>query len=382
MQFQKYLGYPSKLNLLNSFLQSLHMKLDGFINTTSNQHFISQAEQRLNSCSLNPKSRKSEINRFEILEKNPPKVSSSEKVTISRNLSFQEIFTIQRLSDSERLNFENLFGRYEAEFPARAAHVIELVSIVRKKNTTNSERIDLKKVNDVDFQSFLEDVKFIYKYKIMNGLRNPYQIKDTLNDFKFILDHVIDDEAALNIYISLELKNNSEERYICDKFNISKNEYKEWIRLLLLFLFPKKDGTTILDGFIEQFFKATEFYTTIFICIFDNNCALLTDTGVVKDNGLDDDLTTYMNISKNCIVSLTHTKIEGDRLDKICKDRGLTDNQKRQLVIDCSGAVSGLLFINNLEFLSGYNKICVQAAAKNVFSGSSEIAGVEILKRC
>ena len=357
------------------------MKIVDLINATSNQHFISQAEQRLNSCSPSPNSKKSEINCFEIAETNPPKVYLNGKLTISRNLSFQEIYTIQRLSGSERLNFEKLFRRYEDEFPTRVAQLIKLISTAREASMPNSMTIDLKNVNGVDFQNFLDEVKFIYKYKIMNGLRNPYCIKDTLKDFNFILNHALADKEALKIYGALEFKNESEENYICGKFSITKDEYKEWIRLLLLFLYIKDDGTTILDGYIEEFFKAKEFKTTILIAFFDNNNALLTDTGVVKDR-TSDDVIAYMNISKNCIVSLTHSRVDGEILEKMCRDNFIPDDMRIKLISQIGGTVSEKLYINNFELLSGYNKICVKSAAKNVFSASSEITGVEILKRC
>lgn len=356
------------------------MELDDLVNPTANQHFISQAEQRLNSCSSNPNSKKSEIYRFEIAERNPPKVISGEKVSIGRNLSFQEIFTIHRLSGNERLNFENLFKRYEDEFLPRAQSLAEFISIAREKSADASGAVDLKNIDGLDFNKIVDDLKFVFKYKIMNGLRNPYSIKNTLREFESFLDHAIFEEEALKIYIALELKNKSEKDYICSQFSISESEYKKWIRLLLMFLYIQKNGFTMLDGFVDEFFKAKDLYTHISIGLFDNYHALLTDTGVVKDNSAYNN-TTYINVSKNIIVGISQQGIGGALLSKFCQIMKITESDGRKILIAQGGQIYGKLYINDLGLLSGYNKICVKAAAKYVFSASSEISGVEILNR-
>lgn len=42
--------------------------------------------------------------------------------------------------------------------------------------------------------------------------------------------------------------------------------------------------------------------------------------------------------------------------------------------------VSGILMVNSYELLAGYNKICVKAAALEVFCATPEIYGVQVLK--
>jgi len=99
------------------------------------------------------------------------------------------------------------------------------------------------------------------------------------------------------------------------------------------------------------------------IHLFDNDCALLTDTGVVNDNSPTKRI-VYMNLYSKCIISLVHDEIP----------EGLKK---------CFGSnfenISGSLFLNDEKVLAGYNKICVKAAKKTVFSGSTEILGVKVL---
>lgn len=356
------------------------MEISDFSNSTYNQHFVSQAEQRLNSCSKNPALEKSEIHCFSVKSKMPAKVLSEGKFAIWRNLSFQDLFTIFRTPNKKRINLENIFQRYEGEFSTRAANLLEQINKVRRSSKKEFAKIDLKEISDSDFSILLNDVKFIYKYKIMTGIRNPYKIKDTLRDFRFILNHSINDTDALQLFFLLDKKNESEEKRICETYSISQKEYREWIRLLLLILYSKNGDATILDGFADEFFRAKEYSTSFLIHIFDNECALLPDTGVVKDSFSDDQL-MYMNVSKGCIILLKHTKIDERFFKDIFEKLNLSSAGQKEFMDSLGGKVFGSLFINDAETLFGYNKICVQAAAKHVFSGASEISGVEIVTK-
>lgn len=352
------------------------MNIDEFKNTTRNQHFVSQAEQRLNSCSPDRTSKKAEIYCFDIIGKNPPKISRGEKSAIKKNLSFQDLFTLARVGDVERVNFERLFNKYERNYPAHVKSVLDWVGLARSSVEDSNEGVDLQTVDGCDFMQFMAHVKFIYTYKLMNWLRNPYKIKEVLRTFDIYLDHCIDDPGAVALYFALTEKNSAEEKYICDAYGVSSTEYAEWIRLLLLFLYAKSGESSSLDGFVEEFFLAKEFTTAVLVHVFDEHCALLTDTGVVKDS-LSDGLATYMNISKNCIILLQHAFVEGAYLDEIVRQHNLPESARKELVKKMGGSLFGKLYFNNNAMLAGYNKICVRAAASQVFSASSSVYGVE-----
>jgi hypothetical protein len=72
------------------------MSLKEFRNTTRTQHYVAQAEQRLNSCSADPKSKKAETYRFSVVNKKDPTVRFDGKSQIGRTLEFQDLFTLVR----------------------------------------------------------------------------------------------------------------------------------------------------------------------------------------------------------------------------------------------------------------------------------------------
>ncbi|MFJ2285279.1 hypothetical protein ACIOUF_02735 [Pseudomonas iridis] len=356
------------------------MNIDEFKNTTRNQHFVSQAEQRLNSCSPDRNSKNAEIYCFDIIGKNPPTISLGEKIAIKRNLSFQDLFTLARVGDAERLNFERLFHKYERNYPAHVKSVLDWIGLARSSVKDSNDGVDLQSVDGCDFMQLMTHVKCIYSYKLMNWLRNPYKIKEVLKSFDIYLNHCIDDPGAFALYLALTEKNSAEQKYICDTYGVSSKEYAEWIRLLLLFLYAKSDEASSLDGFVEEFFIAKEFTNVVLVHVFDEDCALLTDTGVVKDSS-SNGLATYMNVSKNCIISLQHTFVEGAYLDEIVRQNNLPESARKELIKTLGGSLFGRLYFNSNAMLAGYNKICVKAAASKVFSASSSVYGIELTER-
>ncbi|WP_236914424.1 hypothetical protein, partial [Cronobacter sakazakii] len=59
-------------------------------NLTHNQHFVSQAEQRVNSCSDNPGKKKAKIFRFTVDKSQPSTINPQNKATIENNLAFHD----------------------------------------------------------------------------------------------------------------------------------------------------------------------------------------------------------------------------------------------------------------------------------------------------
>lgn len=353
------------------------MSLKDHTNNTYNQHFVSQAEQRLNSCSADAQSPKAEIYSFDIIDRDQGKIRLNKKNKIQNNLAFSDLFTLARISETERLNFEHLFGRYEANYPSQVSTLRAWIATARDKVEYTSNGIDLKNIEGCDFSIFLEAIKNIYTYKLLNWLRNPYKISEVIKTFDKFTDLTINKKNAISLYTALTKKNQAEEKYICDTFSISTKEYKKWIRLLLLFLYSEKDEPSSLQGMVEEFFKADECSHLIFVLLSDQSCALLSDTGVIKDSPEFGDA-TYMNISKNCVILLQHTFNEIVLKNLISKNKYLS-SYSIETRDEIAHSINAKLFVNDEELLAGYNKICVKAAALQVYSASIDIIGIKVL---
>jgi len=98
------------------------------INNTRNQHFISQAEQRLNASNLSAKPQKQRIYKFKVDNRETSCVSLTNRngVKICNNLSEQDLFSFDVLDEKkDRYNFEELFSQYESQI---ITHTNSLVS--------------------------------------------------------------------------------------------------------------------------------------------------------------------------------------------------------------------------------------------------------------
>ncbi|CAD5202125.1 hypothetical protein, partial [Pseudomonas sp. FEN] len=306
------------------------MSFEKYKNTTHNQHFVSQAEQRLNSFSSNP-SKGAGIYCFDILDKEDPTVGPRRKKSIDKNLAFQDLFTFARIGDKERLNFESMFRKYEDGYPAQISSLLDWVSEARKTARKESGSIDLETIEGLEFSSLLRHVKYIYTYKTMNWLRNPHKIREVTKHFASYVDHCIYSPEALRLYVALASKDGAEEKHICKIYGVSPKEYREWIRLLLLFLYSDEQMKPCVEGFVEEFFLAKEFTNMVLIHIFDDRCALLTDTGVVKSSH-SDGMIAYMNVTKGCVISLQHTLVEGKYLDETMKQLNLPQSARNTCI--------------------------------------------------
>lgn len=350
------------------------MEVSDFISETVNQHFVSRVEQRLNSFSENARPGNEKIYRFDVECRSPARVRLVGEAAIKRNLSFQDLFTISRIDKKRRINFESLFQRYEDEFKDRAGSLLARLKDIRSSVAEGARKIDLRGIATDEFDLLMVDLKFIYKYKLMAGLRNPYRIADSLREFRDVLDYCHHDLAVLMAYFRLEMKNQAEERRICGEYDISSKSYRQWIRLMLLMLHPDSGAMSLLDGLVDEFFAAKELTTSVLIHISDDGCALLPDTGVVK-NGLD----TYINVSKCCFIVIGHRHTDGPTLQTMKEAFNLSDAQAKDLMQRVGSRVFASLNINDEQFLANYNAMCVSRAFARVFSGSQFVSGVEVM---
>ncbi|PSM12658.1 hypothetical protein [Stenotrophomonas maltophilia] len=349
-------------------------------NLTHNQHFVSQAEQRMNSCSDNPSKKKAKIFRFTVDENQPSTINPQNKATIEKNLAFHDLFTIMRTDHDKRINLEALFNRYETDYAESARSIIEAISMARSNPGSATLPLAEERREYPKDSPTIDLIKRIYRHKILVGARNPLRVKETLGRFQDLLDHSVADLEALALHWALDGKDPREERHICETYKLSRGDYRKWIRLLILLLYRKADEEALLDGCVDEFFNAKDYMTLIQVHSFKEGCALLPDTGVVTD-ALDDGIVTYMNVSKHCIIAVQHTKIETPRFDALCRSRRMTFEERREAIESLGSSIQACLVLDDRAILEGYNNICVKACASEVFSGAKEVPGIRVAEK-
>lgn len=185
------------------------------LNPTKNQHYISQAEQRLNA--IDPAS-PNQIFALDVIDRENCvlQVRNPTGSSIKNSLSFQDLFSLDVVSPSVRNNLEDLFQRYEQDIGTHSRALLAKLCSGTK---------DIK-----------TEIVELFAAKLMNFLRNPFSVKKVLNTFGSAADYRFVDPALAAEFKSATEGNRPQRDQVCARFGITGDEYDRWLRTLLLLL--------------------------------------------------------------------------------------------------------------------------------------------------
>jgi len=188
-----------------------------FKNSTINQHFVSQAEQRLNSINPNVNKNSSRIYSFKVVDRELNKVllESQNGVKIRYNLSMNDLFSYSFDNENIRSNLENAFGKYETNVMTLTR---DLLDKIERKIDVKRELVELLLV------------------KFLNFIRNPFSIKKVLNTLGDITKFQPTDLELLKEYQLIENSSKPHLDDICRDLNVTKDEYIKWLKTIFLVL--------------------------------------------------------------------------------------------------------------------------------------------------
>jgi len=263
-------------------------------NQTKNQHYISQVEQRFNSINGNGK----KIYSFLLEDRENCKINL-EKVkgkNIEHTLSFTDLYTYDFLDEGVRKNFEKSFSKYEERIKGST------LSFMDKLNAKNKDLID--------------EIFDILSLKFLNFIRNPFNIKKSLNTFGSLASYVPIDETLQDEYEKLERRDDEGISRICKTFGVSKEEYYQWMRVIFLSLMDASgNGRTMLDDLIANFITDKSVMTAVWVYNFGEGSvdkkACLSDRSFVDlSDGEDGSLIMAFNLTTNCFIKFALVKLD------------------------------------------------------------------------
>jgi hypothetical protein len=226
-----------------------------FSNQTKNQHFISQAEQRLNAQDAKRK----RIYAFDIERAQQPALRNPQLWQIEKTLPCFDLFSFD-VGHRDRSNFESQFGRYEAK-------AVEYTQSLLAKLSAGDVNVK---------QELLE----LFALKLLNFLRNPFSVDKVLNTFGLWAGHIPTDPVLLAAFERVRIGNREQAPYICERFGLAASRYDEWLKTLFILLAPISSAT-----FFEQ--TVATMFTRNVIQVFvhrfsrtdSSNVCLLSDRG-------------------------------------------------------------------------------------------------------
>lgn len=249
-------------------------------NKTKNQHFISRSEQKFNSLDTD----KNKIYRFEKLHERS--IKEIKCVSIKNNLSKDDLFTFKIGNDKDRFNFEFFYIQYEQD--------------IHKWTMQLLDKIDQQHADITD------EIYQIFVFKLMNFIRNPYNVKKVINTFKSTLSYIPTSEKYKEINEELKKINEDDQQKICMEFGISLEEYREWLLINLLTIGAKsEDGVNLLYLLTQSLFDPVNMIIDIKLFKYSQKSVLLADRGFIE-LCRDVDLFNFsINLTKRVFISYT-----------------------------------------------------------------------------
>jgi hypothetical protein len=229
---------------------------------TKNQHFVSQAEQRLNALNPSARPENQRIYEFKIVDRDKHKVQlvKPNGRLISNSLSMFDLFSSDIGDNGARANLERVFGTYEAKIRELTAQVLR--AHAARSSAVNHELFDL------------------FVAKMVNFIRNPFSVAKVLNTFGVMGQHHPADPQIYAEYERILTGRRPQQAYLCNKLGISDDQYGAWLRVLFMLLTPLADGqVTMLEQALRSLFEGRDHALHIHLHTYSTERCLLSDRG-------------------------------------------------------------------------------------------------------
>ncbi|MFJ5161989.1 hypothetical protein ACIP6T_22720 [Pantoea sp. NPDC088449] len=336
-----------------------------FKNQTKNQHFLSRIEQRLNAINVNSEKGSMKIFSFLLLERDECKVELESKTgsRISTNLSYVDLYSFEFLDNGVRHNFEEAFGKYEEKIQSATLNFINKIE---------------SKSDDV-----LEELIDVLAMKFLNFIRNPFNIKKVLNTFGDLANYFPLNSQLRTEYDKIEKRNDKGVDRMCQLFDVEKDEYFKWMRIIFLILMDSENkGMNMLDDIIYQFITDKKQAIAVWVYKFtdenEDKKVCLSDRSFVDLEGPESgNLVMAFNLTANCFIKLAMMDVR-TILEKSPERPDTLDNLMAILDVLPKNIEIRLLLNGDhaIEALAHYNRTAILQCHERVYCSSSNIYGL------
>ncbi|OUL80383.1 hypothetical protein [Paraburkholderia hospita] len=227
---------------------------------TRNQHFISQAEQRLNAANAEAESDRQRIFSFRVHDRESydVRLESRRGRLISGNLSLHDLFTFDVATDhGSRFNFEVLFQRFEREIVATTASLLEKLAAGGR---------------DIG-----GEIGGLFVAKLLNFARNPFSIAKILNTFGDLANYQPTAPAAARLFERVLNGRKPHQARLCAELGISDADYERWLRMLFMLFVEGDGGLSLHEATVKSLFERKSHAAAVLVCTYSEARCLLSD---------------------------------------------------------------------------------------------------------
>ncbi|RZG46969.1 hypothetical protein [Acinetobacter wuhouensis] len=232
-----------------------------FNNKTRNQHYVSQVEQKLNCIDPSVDKKNRRIYKFESLNRDAQeyKICIEDGVKIEKNLTFNDLYSLEIFDDGTRDNFEKYFCKLEEKIESLTNEVLSSNHLQKSILLT------------------------LFNAKIMNVIRNPYCILSTINTYSFLSDFIPTDEYLKKYFNKINAMNPNENLLL--ELDINSEQYKKWLKIIFYMVVPIQLNNGKILNFstevIHNIFNPENMCIAINLATHDKEVCLLSDRGHV-----------------------------------------------------------------------------------------------------
>ncbi|MEM5530809.1 hypothetical protein [Pseudoalteromonas arctica] len=321
------------------------------IDKSKKHHFISQAEQKLNA--INPYASNDsnmKIYSFSIKDRNNYEFSLENKkgIKISNNLKDIDIFSFYILDNSLRYNFESLFYKYESK-------ILQNTNSLLKKISENNRNVSIEITN-------------IFFTKFLNFIRNPHSIRKVINTFPNLKYLQPLDPIENSKFQKILTGNQPHSAYICNLYNITNKEYKDWLSIIFLLLNPVNNtGRVLIEDVVKDMFESKNNFLFVYVYTYSEKTCALSDRGfsepITNNNSINFDFNLSSNSFIRYIFSYIDTSTSKDIID-------VHKRMKKTVIYDP--------IYNDLNMLRNYNQCVAYQCFNRIYNSERECYGLTI----
>lgn len=322
------------------------------LSETKNQHFISQAELRLNSINPGASQQNQRVYSFEVTDREAfgYELSSDRGTKIDGSLSIHDLFSFDVVDRGLRLNFENIFTKYEGRIGG------DTESLLSKIDKNNS---DIK-----------EEILNLFVAKFLNFVRNPYSVEKVLNTFAVLRNFKPAQEPMKSKFEKLLAGNRPQQEYLCSQLGITHNQYVTWLGSLFMLLSEFREGEpNFMEETIRSLFENPDTVVFVMIYRYTNGTCIVSDRGHTIPVPDGKHMAFDFNLSSNAFIRYMFGDLES-----------LTPKGVPQKIIDMYKAqkkeVKVFPFENDMHELEVYNQRTLYQCHSRVYSSAKENHGL------
>jgi hypothetical protein len=319
-----------------------------YSNSTRNQHFVPQVEQRLNAANPFASLREQRIFSFKVHERGSftIRLENRRGRLISSNLSLDDLFTFDVASDRAlRFNFETSFQRFEQEVAIATGSLLQKLAL-----------------GDTNVGS---EITSIFTAKLLNFARNPFSVAKILNTFGVLANYEPTAPDARRMFERVLNGRKPHQVRICSELGISDTDYGRWLRMLFMLFVESGEGNlSMLESMVKAVFEQKSHAAAVMVCSYSEARCLLSDRGFNQFTDRQDQIGLEFNLRHNAFIRY----LFADHAGLVpYAPRELIERHQKQ-----NHPVQLYYLADNLECLRAFNRNAIYFCHNRVFCSSRE----------